>query len=211
MEAQVALGEWQAQGSGGLEAGVGGPRGAAGGSPGEGGLLGRGAGRWERVPPGSPAWGCSSGLCLPSPLCPCPCLRLPRAPRIVLSGKPERQSRGQSSAPDTRWLSGSLRFFPRAALASSLLPSGGSSVPVLGPRSSVLGGVCGSPGGPARGHGTAPRPGLPGTGFQAKPGGGRRSGPLAGGTGAQPCAPGLLGVVSPSSLSEFMRPLRGSS
>lgn len=41
--------------------------------------------------------------------------RTPRAPCIVLSGKLEGQNSGQSSAPDTRWLRGSVRFFKRSA------------------------------------------------------------------------------------------------
>lgn len=119
--------------------------------------------RQEHVPCVSPALGCSSWALSPQQAQPLPpALGSCGLPCIVLSGKQEGQTISQSSAPDTRWLRGSARFSKRHA-GFLLLPAGGLAVPCSA-RSA------GRPDGPAQGHGTAPRPTRPVTGFQARRG-----------------------------------------
>lgn len=180
MGAQVAPGEWQAQGWGdsakGREAGLGAPRGARSSRLSEVTLLtllifrtGRLAGARSRgdrntCPASALPWGAPAGLRLPSRLSPCP-------RRWVPAGSPALSSLGSgrdrpAARAQLRTLGGleDLRGFPRGTLASSCSPlAGGLAVPCSA-RSA------GRPDGPAQGHGTAPRPALPVTGFQARRG-----------------------------------------
>lgn len=175
--AQVALGEWQAQGlgdsAGGLEAGVGAPRGAQPRRLSEMTLLisrreslagARSMGDGNMCCGSALPWAVPPGLRLPRQLSLCPRASGSfGAPCIVLSGKPEGQNSGQSSAPDTRWLRGSVRFFWRSA--GVLSPPRWWALLCLSSA-----GAAGSPGGRAQGHGTAPGLVLPGTSSQARRG-----------------------------------------
>lgn len=169
------MGEWQAQGlggcAGGLEAGVGEPRGAQSrqlsemtlGISRRGGLTGAGSrGDGNMCPEAALPGVAPPGLYLPSQLSPFPGLRFLRAPLHCPPWEAERQISGQSSAPDTRWLRGSARFFKSSGFLS---PSRWWA-----PRCLSSAGCAGSPGGLAQGHGTAPGPVLPVTSFQAKRG-----------------------------------------
>lgn len=127
--AQVALGERQAQGlggsAGGLEAGVGAPRGAQTRWLSEMTLLisrrewlagARSTGDGTVCPGSALPWVAPPERHLPSQLRLCtPPPPHPAGSRIVLSGKLEGQNSGQSSAPDTRWLRGPVRAFKRSA------------------------------------------------------------------------------------------------
>lgn len=129
----------------------------------------------------SPALGRCPRASSPQPAQPlAPGLGFLRAPCIVLSGKREGQSSGHSSAPDTRWLRGSARFFERSA--GFLSPPRWWAPLCLSSARSVGGQPWGTdPGTWHTSRAAAPRDWLPGQARMrlgaAPVGGGSRSGP----------------------------------